>query len=320
MEMYKEYYTDVDNINESIRDNGVCVIPNVLDETEITNAIDNKWECLRHFSMGRLKREDPSTWRDIFNYNPLHSMLLQHYQFGHHQYVWDIRQNPKVYNIFKTIWDDDDLLVSFDGVSIHMPHETTNRGYFRKNIWLHSDQSYQRNDFECIQGMVTLYDVEEGDATLKVLEGSNKYHGEYAQYRKKNGEECPREDWFRLEDDGLRFYKEKGCNEHNILAKAGSLILWDSRTIHQGVEPLRNRERANHRTVVYVCMTPRKRAKDKDIRKKQKAFNEMRMTSHWPHKIKLFPKLPRSYGKEMPEVNVSPPPVLTDLGRRLAGF
>ena len=61
----------------------------------------------------------------------------------------------------------------------------------------YTDQSYQRNDFECIQGVVTLYDVEEGDATLKVLEGSNKYHGEYWEYRRKvRG--CPREDWFRL--------------------------------------------------------------------------------------------------------------------------
>ena len=30
------------------------------------------------------------------------------------------------------------------------------------------------------------------------------------------------------------------------------------------------------------------------IKKKQKAFNELRMTTHWPHKPKLFPVHPRT--------------------------
>ena len=44
------------------------------------------------------------------------------------------------------------------------------------------------------------------------------------------------------------------------------------------------------------------------------------MTRHWPHKIKLFPKLPRTYGRELPPVNISPTPNLTPLGRKLSGF
>ena len=67
-------------------------------------------------------------------------------------------------------------------------------------------------------------------------------------------------------------------------------------------------------------MTPRSLSDNKNILKKQKAFNEMRMTSHWPHKIKLFPKLPRTYGNPMPNVPSLDPPVLTELGKKLAGF
>jgi len=56
------------------------------------------------------------------------------------------------------------------------------------------------------------------------------------------------------------------------------------------------------------------------IKKKQKAFNEIRTTSHWPAKVKLFPKNPRTYGKELPKVSKINIPNLTELGKSLAGF
>ena len=56
------------------------------------------------------------------------------------------------------------------------------------------------------------------------------------------------------------------------------------------------------------------------FKKKKKAFEEMRMTTHWPHKPKLFPKMPRTYGNVIPPVEDISPPVLTELGRKLAGF
>jgi hypothetical protein len=56
------------------------------------------------------------------------------------------------------------------------------------------------------------------------------------------------------------------------------------------------------------------------MKKKREAFDEMRMTSHWPHKIKLFPKMPRTYGAEVKPVVDLEKPVLNELGRKLAGF
>ena len=105
----------------------------------------------------------------------------------------------------------------------------------------------------------------------------------------------------------------------------GSLVCWDSRTIHCGVEArksLKNtgREKPKFRSIVYTCYKPRLFANEKSIIKKQKAFEEMRMTSHWPCKVKLFPKNPRTWGNEMPEITKINPPVLTNLGELLAGF
>ena len=318
--MYKHYDTDINNVNDCLSRDGIAVIPNILKPSELEDVINKKWETLQHMSKGNIKREEPDSWKGIYQFFPLHNMLIQHFYIGHSQFVWDVRQNKAVHNVFSKIWKDDDLLVSFDGVSIHMPHEVTNRGFYKQDSWLHTDQSYMRNGYECIQGMVTLYDVEEGDATLKILEGSHSYHGDYAKYRLDNGMECSPDNWHKLDEDGINFYKQRGCNEHNALAKAGSLILWDSRTIHQGVEPLKKRANPKHRTVIYVCMTPRSRAQVSQLRKKQKAFNEMRMTSHWPHHIILFQKDPWTYGREIPDYNKPFPPILDKHGLRLAGF
>jgi len=59
---------------------------------------------------------------------------------------------------------------------------------------------------------------------------------------------------------------------------------------------------------------------DVELKKKTKAFNEMRMTSHWPCKATLFPKKPRTWGKVLPEIVPIDPPRLTELGRKLSGF
>jgi hypothetical protein len=41
-------------------------------------------------------------------------------------------------------------------------------------------------------------------------------------------------------------------------------------------------------------------ATESDLKKKRKYFEEQRMTSHWPHKIKVFAKTPRTYGNILP--------------------
>jgi hypothetical protein len=46
----------------------------------------------------------------------------------------------------------------------------------------------------------------------------------------------------------------------------------------------------------------------------------LRTTNHYPCKIKLFPKNPQTYGKELPEITDIDKPVLSDIGYKLAGF
>ena len=317
---YEKYITTPDKVKNYIETFGVAIVPSILDVSEIKNMRDGMWSYLEHTTQNfdiPIKKDNPSTWVEYQKLYPKHSMLLQQYQVGHHQMCWDVRQNPKVVDIFSKIWstNPEDLLTSFDGVSFHFPPEETNRGWYRKT-WYHTDQSYFKPDFECIQSWVTAYDVDEGDATLAFMEGSNKYHKEFQDVFKLED----KSDWYKHNKEEQKFYEDKGCKEKRIRCKAGDMVFWDSRTIHCGTEPIRIRNKPNLRNVVYVCMTPRSKASEANLRKKRKAFDELRMTSHWPHKPKLFPKKPRTYGGSLPNITEIEKPILTELGKRIAGF
>jgi len=129
------------------------------------------------------------------------------------------------------------------------------------------------------------------------------------------------DDWYILTEEQIEFFEvEKGCRRRRMACPAGSLVLWDSRLIHCGAAPFKWREHDNYRLVVYVCYGLRSKATEKVLAAKREALASLRMTSHWPWKCKLFPVLPRSYGRTLPEITEIPHPVLSPLGRRLAGI
>ena len=145
-------------------------------------------------------------------------MLHQHFGVGHAQAVWDVRQHPRVAGVFADLWQTaaEDLLVSFDGFSLHVPPEQNgNRGWFRQP-WMHVDQSYTRNGFECVQGWVTAHPVEEGDATLAFLRGSHAHHGTVADTCGIRKEKDARKDWRKLGTPEQEAYAALGCTPARV--------------------------------------------------------------------------------------------------------
>lgn len=320
---YEKYITDPSNLMGTINAWGVAIIPNVLTSEECESMVSGVWDFFEHISKKwtvPINRNKSETWAGFYKLFPLHSMLYQSWNVGHAQVSWDLRQKQKIIDIFCKIHNcsASDLLVSFDGLSFHMPPETTGRGYHR-STWYHTDQSYTRNDFECIQSWVTGLDVEDGDATLAFLEGSNKYHNKFGQHLAESGP-LSKDDWYKLDEAQTQYYKDLGCEPKRIKCPKGSMVFWDSRTIHCGTESLKARANPKPRCVVYLCYMPTLSCSEANIRKRIKAFEELRTISHWANKPKLFGVIPRTYGAEIPEINQIEPPVLSRIGKSLVGY
>ena len=316
-----KYYTTADQVKHTLDTYGIAIIPSILNVEESHAILSGTWDFLEHITQKwatPIKRDNEKTWTEFYKLMPLHSMLIQYWQVGHAQVSWDVRQNIKIAEVYAQIYECklEDLLVSFDGLSFNPPPEQTKRGWNKNNLWLHCDQSYTQNDFKTAQGWVTGPAVNEGDATLAILEGSHKYHKEFAtQFNMTKNVQ-----WTKLTEEQVAFYKERECTFNRIQCPPGSLVMWDSRTIHCGVEADKSRVKPNFRAIIYVCYAPRTKCTNANIKKKQKAFEELRATIHDPINPKLFGKKPRTYGKPLPEITPIEKPTLTEFGIKLAGF
>jgi ectoine hydroxylase-related dioxygenase (phytanoyl-CoA dioxygenase family) len=314
-----KYFTTLENVKQTLDMYGVAIIPSILDDAECEHIVSGIWDFFEYITQKwetPINRANEKTWNEFYKLFPIHSMLVQYWNVGHAQVSWDVRQNPKVVDVFAKLYNcsKEEMLVSFDGLSFNLPPEVTKRGWNKNKLWLHCDQSFTQNEFKTAQSWVTALDVNEGDATLAILEGSHKYHQQFAeQFNLKKNKQ-----WHKLTEEQLPFYNQ--CELHKIYCPKGSLVMWDSRTIHCGVEADKSRKMPNLRAVIYVCYAPRKQCSAKNILKKQKAFHELRSTIHDPINPKLFGKNPRTYGAPIPEYSVIEPPTLSELGKKLAGF
>lgn len=297
-------------------------IPNLLNEEECQQMNNGMWDTLEHLTKSwaaPIRRNNPKSWKQIEQFKPLHSMLIQSWSIGHAQYLWNLRQNPKLVEVFATLWDclPAELLVSFDAVSYCMSPEETGFGWYEGTDNLHVDQSFLDSSFKCIQSWVTADAVEDGDATLTLLEGSHLHHQAFQDKFQKGNPG----NFYALQQEERAFFEQQ-CPQVRIACPKGSMVLWDSRTVHCGANPIRGRSNPKVRNVAYVCYLPRYLSTYSDRQKKIDAFRKMQTTSHWPCTVKVFPDIPRRAWKEggPPVINPLPNPVVNGLGRQLIGF
>lgn len=280
---------------EKLSSDGYCVIPNVVDLEKCQKVRDGIHEYMKKvgvdFSDETLKRTD----------YPNQQGIIQHLGLGQCQSIWDLREDENVALVFEKLFGTNDLVVSFDGACVQP------KGMRDTERPIHSDQSHKKLGRICIQGYVNLTPaLDEGTGTLMVIPGGHLKHTEFA--RNHPDLVAPQKtDWFQYEE---KHWEELGGKPIRVFGDTGSLVLWDSRTPHRGAPPSKKLLASvveKERNVVYICMQPRHLMTEKMRLAKVKAFNERRMTSHWPTKIKLFSKSWQTYGKIQSRLKQMPP-------------
>ncbi|KAL2207085.1 phytanoyl-CoA dioxygenase [Sarocladium strictum] len=270
-------------------DHGYAVVPSVISKEKAKAYQGSAFEWLKSFDNSELDLDKPSTWTpenlpfvseiNTFNY----------YGVVHERFMWDIRLEPRVIDVFAKLWGTDELLVSFDALNITLPGRA---GHVPREKWLHVDQSPHRKGLQCIQGIVNLSESGPDDGGLTVLPGSHKLTETFFKEH-TDPANWTRKDFYRYTPEELSFFTDThGLKEHKVTASPGDLIIWDSRLIHYGAEPKtidpssaeqKSTKPATIRTVTYVSYAPASLASEETLRTKRQAFESWLATTHWPH-------------------------------------
>lgn len=265
---------------EELKTKGYTIIPNVLNNQEVeeAKAMFYNWQ------------------KTIMNHDNFHNNydshgIYKYHEVGHQEHAWFIRTRPNVINIFKKLWNTDDLIVSFDG-SCYIPKKCNKKN----KSWTHTDQSPLKKGVHCYQGLVSL--TENKERTLIVYEQSHLIHEHYFMLI---GQENEKKDWQLIDPE---FLGEIAEYKRVLHVPAGALVLWDSRTFHENQYGNANSE---ERIVQYVCYLPKnvETNTNKMQEKRLKYFQEKRTTSHWPSPICVNGLQPHTYGNKEDQIDYS---------------
>jgi len=318
---------------EQLREEGYAVVPSILARDLCDQYHAQFWQMMQEATEGRLWRphgaEDLADFKVTGNWARNMHGILEDGQFAHLPFVHAIRGDPRVQLVFALLYGEGRKLTSsVDRLNYQLPAEwlaharlsnatdPTDIGHIDEASWLHIDQAPNKQGLYCIQGLVNLEDThQDGDASLELVPRSHILHDSLESLT--GDPSIPNRDWYKFPDDvKQKIQQETGLLRtfKSVKASKGDLILWDSRTWHQGgrirAHVLAPRPIPRPRFAVYVCMQPNlvpgaTSLPPKELVKREKIFSMHRAASHWPLSSKVFGP-PQTYGKPQPLFDFSP--------------
>lgn len=181
---------------------------------------------------------------------------------------------------FSAIYDTPDLITSFDGGNIFRPWQTEAlQDHCTTSGWMHVDQGRTLRGKQCIQGLITLTDVNEGTGGFCCIPGSHQHHDELMDSRVPVSNN---DNYVKIPGDFHALQDEQVLPR----CEAGDMILWDSRTFHCSTSALvlpTTQPDQLLRMVSYVCMVPADLANDDVIEKRVEMYRCNVTGTHWPH-------------------------------------
>ena len=265
---------------------GYVVIANALSEAEADHALDLTWEFLKNLGTG-VDRNDVDTWDDDQWPVNVHGGIVPSQGIGHSAAQWYIRSVPAVKKAFAAVWDDEDLLVSFDGMALWRPTDinpswSTDRG----GAWLHIDQHpISRPGRQCVQGAITLTRTSPEIGGNIVVPGSHKWFKDIEKRYPDRLASIPEDqDHFRFPTDDPQLKATPPIMAH---MEPGDMMLWDSRTVHcssPGTGPVPSTDRSAPvllRAASLVCMMPRAHSNEEVMAMRRKAVQDRLSTTNW---------------------------------------
>ena len=291
-----------DELWRELDQHGYVVIKNVVSPNTCADIHTAFWDYMGHMNP-MINRHDAATWTTD-NWPVNTRGLLQHYNVGLQRHAILSRMACKP--VFEKLYGTDQLWTSFDGTSFtkrpkvfryQSVQDWNNKAWERENV--HVDQTTE--GLKSVQGGLAVVDQEEDGHVFLCVPGSHRYHAEIMAL---NGGFKPG-DWLVMNEACKALLKEKGLQMTRVPMKAGDFVLWDSRTAHASAGYCKTVAATTTRLQVFVCMRPIKpETREVEMKKRQRAYKDGRVSKHNAECIALFGKKPRLYKPAVVEFNV----------------
>lgn len=300
---FKALLAKIDQAAEDLKTKGYAVIPSLFSKNECEEYKSRVWSFVEGLGLKRTSNFGKTTASELL---PHSHGIIHSYRWNHGKHSLshkrpsnlflakpfrDLRKNPKVLAVHSRLNGSSCLVSSLDRVNFKFP----GRKYTSRDSWAHVDQNPRNLGLRYIQSYVTFMEGTEDSPQNRFYEGSHLKFEEF--FKNKRNSTKTGEAWCRLTPgDREDIVNVHGCPLVKPTCPPGSMLLWDSRTIH---DPDEGTEFQDGRLVVYLCYSrycPEMESKPGFLKKKQEAFKTCRATPHAPFPQTLFGKAPRTYG------------------------
>ena len=266
---------------------GYLVVRQLIPREQVDAVVDAIWEFLG------FDREDPSGWyREPHRHNGMVEMY-------HHQALWDVRQHPRMYELFVDLFEREDLWVFLDRANLKPPPRGDAPAYDHPGM-VHWDMDVRQRPLPYqVQGVLYLVDTAAGEGGFQCVPGVHRWVSDWAQGRS--------DEEIRDQRLDLRHAGEIGA-PIEVEAEAGDFIVWHSALPHGNSRNCSEKPRLAQ----YVRMFPAEPGNAE--------LREQRVAS-WRERAHPAFQNPRAFpGDSRGRERESAAAELTPLGRRLLGL
>jgi hypothetical protein len=265
---------------------GYVIVPGAVPAAQVERLKSLLWEFME------MDADDPATWnRSDLRPNQMvelnNSGMVEIYN---HQYLWDNRQCPRIYDAFVDIWDRKDLWVTIDRANLNTP----NRDLRRFDGFIHWDADTTAVPLPTnVQGVLALSDT---DSEVGGFQCVPELFRTFERWKQA---QPPDRNPFQPDTSGFDI--------QFVPMKSGDLLIFNTLLAH-GIKPNHSVDRA--RLAQYISMYP---ADENNAEVRQKRIRSWRDRES-PQGY-AFPGDPREWEKcRYERAN------LTELGERLLGL
>ena len=254
---------------EHLDEHGYVVISNVLEFIDLATIFKQFGDDWKGVSP-KFDFHEKSSWTTDNSPMMWSKGMIFASGLGQSDFMWQLRTQKPILNIWEHVHGTKELVTSFDGFSVFLDRKQ------KPGMWLHVDQRSE-DPLYSIQGAYNFLPVGEHDSGFVLVPGSHRTFTSNATARG-------------------HFIGVPDKDPHvelavKLLIPGNCFVLWNSKTIHANVGMIKPKTQEFNRLTAYISMFPKHQRSEEILEKRIEGYHHAHNCGHYAirHDVKKFP-------------------------------